>query len=759
MDDLGSDNSEEFQDLEYVQALEEFFESEMADDDSSSEDSLEYESSSEDSSELQEPTESSYSEGTFSSNAPNGDDDDDSDVGDDDGNYSNDSEDERDDIDNVNETHDHDNNNDDDDDDDDSGDDDDDDGDEDDDEPGSVSSATDNYKDFGEADESEAPDESMAEDEYDGEIITNRDDDEEEEDDADSISSFLDDDSSDFSEADESKDRAPRESMTRDEYDVESNTFRRQWPLRAPKRRTFMMNNGPQVREEARAALRERERTVIARESAIKRREKISIKWLVAGGLLCLIGGILLLVIYIEKDKPVNPTPPTFAPTVQTAAPVAPTQSPSISVSSSPSNMSSTSPTQAATETPSIAPTSAPSLTISSQPSAVFTPQPSVATTPPTLAPTICNSHSVPADGATAREIEGFAFDLNAMKRITINEFSLHLDSQSNLQIEIWTKSGSWSRFDFYPITGDHWDRAGWTQVASTSGVVGNGAGQLTSIGPFASSVTVEAGSVQGFYIWISSKGALLHELVDNGVQSSNADLSIERGAGFFLKSNPNPALGSLSLWGNSFEFEGTIDYCLSTAAPTPAPSPALSKNPNACNALSIPTNGAIARQIEGFTFDLNAVNSISIKELSLHLANESNLRIEVWTKQGTWSLIDSYPITGDHWDRTGWTQVISVVGVDGNGSGKLTSIGSFPTPVTVTAGSVQGFYIWVSSKTALLHEITDDGIQSSNKDLSIERGAGFFLKSDSNPASGSLSLWGNSLEFEGRVEYCPSNT
>jgi hypothetical protein len=151
----------------------------------------------------------------------------------------------------------------------------------------------------------------------------------------------------------------------------------------------------------------------------------------------------------------------------------------------------------------------------------------------------------------------------------------------------------------------------------------------------------------------------------------------------------------------------------------------------------------------------LTATTDIIIKEFLLHLNNEIDLVIEIWTKENTWSLDEQYPYVQNAWDRSGWTQILSVAGVTGNGSSQLTNIGGFATPVAVTTGSVQSFYIWTSTTSALVKDFTNDGTQASNADIFIERGAGFFTKPESNPTSGSLSIWGNGFEFEGTIEYC----
>ena len=197
------------------------------------------------------------------------------------------------------------------------------------------------------------------------------------------------------------------------------------------------------------------------------------------------------------------------------------------------------------------------------------------------------------------------------------------------------------------------------------------------------------------------------------------------------------------------------------TAVPSHQPTQTITDPPTqglVCDVLNTPLDGTAGQQVPALVFDMNALSDIDVKELSLHLKAESDLVVEIWTKEGTWSLDGVYPYVGTAWDRTGWTQVKSAVGVTGSGPSQLTKIGAFDSPVSLTAGSVQSFYIWTNSNNGLIKDITNGGIQAANSDLSIEFGAGFYIKPDSNPASGSLSIWGNGFEFEGTIDYCINN-
>jgi hypothetical protein len=252
-------------------------------------------------------------------------------------------------------------------------------------------------------------------------------------------------------------------------------------------------------------------------------------------------------------------------------------------------------------------------------------------------------------------------------------------------------------------------------------------------------------------------------DFTNDGIQASNADVFIERGAGFFTKPESDPTSGSLSIWGNGFEFEGTIEYCRQgapdvTMFPTATPQTGVTSSPTpgiGCDALSTLIDGSADLEVKAVVFDLTATTDIIINEFLLRLNNEIDLVIEIWTKVNTWSLDEQYPYVGTAWDKTGWIQVLSMAGVTGSGSAQLTNVGAFTTPVTMMAGSVQSFYIWTSTNSALVKDFTNDGKQASNADLFIERGAGFYTKPESDPTSGSLSIWGNGFEFEGTIEYC----
>ena len=345
----------------------------------------------------------------------------------------------------------------------------------------------------------------------------------------------------------------------------------------------------------------------------------------------------------------------------------------------------------------------------------------------PTLAPVIptCSTLETSLDGIPDLDVKALAFDLVATSNIDINEFMLHLNDEADLVIEIWTKADTWSLDQQYPYDGTAWDRAGWTQLHSVAGVTGNGPGVLTSLGPFGNSVAISAGTVQSFYVWSSSTTGLLRDFTTDQVQVSNDDLYIERGAGFFTKPESDPSSGSLSIWGSGFEFQGTIEYC-SFGSSTPAPfsdndtpSPSISLLPSAvptptvlttpnptslddCASLETSLDGTSSLDVKAIAFDMVAASNIRITEFLLNLNDESDLAIEIWTKQSSWSLDQQYPYGDASWDVSDWVLVKSATGVAGSGSMTLTSVGAFDTPVTINAGSVQSFYVWLTSTTAL---------------------------------------------------------
>ena len=475
--------------------------------------------------------------------------------------------------------------------------------------------------------------------------------------------------------------------------------------------------------------------------------------------------------------------PPTNMPTVTESESIAPSNAPSdgiVSPTGFPTTRFSTSsPTFSETLSSSLRPSEAPSMRIqtqapslSSAPSLIdsefssfpiaASPTPSVSVFPSetpqtnfTASPTaeaFCDSLNTLLDGAAPQQVPALVFDLNAISDITVNEISLHLNNEVDLVVEIWTKEGTWSLDGVYPYVGTAWDRTGWTQIKRIESVTGKGPSQLTNIGAFDTPVTLAAGSVQSFYIWTNSGSALVKDIITNSdVQASTSDLSIERAAGFYVKSESEPSEGSISIWGNGYEFEGTIDYCIAGG----------SSEPTSCNAvdpLSTLLDGAAPQQVPALVFDMTVLSDITVKEISLHLKAESDLVVEIWTKEGTWSLDGVYPYVGTAWDRTGWTQIKSVVGVTGSGASQLTTIGAFDTPVTLTAGSIQSFYIWTNSGSALIKDIiTNSDVQALTSDLSIGRVAGFYIKSDSDPVTDAVSIWGNGYEFEGTIEYCLS--
>ena len=88
-----------------------------------------------------------------------------------------------------------------------------------------------------------------------------------------------------------------------------------------------------------------------------------------------------------------------------------------------------------------------------------------------------------------------------------------------------------------------------------------------------------------------------------------------------------------------------------------------------------------------GNMFDIVAKQNIIISTFKIH-SKIGSYTVEVWTKSGTYV---------DNIDLNGWTQVLSNI-ITGAGEGLVTLLPLFSSPVAISIGSKQAFYVTLNS-------------------------------------------------------------
>ena len=377
---------------------------------------------------------------------------------------------------------------------------------------------------------------------------------------------------------------------------------------------------------------------------------------------------------------------------------------------------------------------------------------------------------------------EAIAFDLRVKDNgdsIAVQGLSLRLQSFSDIEIRIWTKSGSWN-------SGSNFDSSGWTEVHARSDITGAGSSSNTDVGKFSDEVVIGSGETQSFLIWCVYTNGLIWEDDPDQIQSENGDLAIENGLRVFSLSGDNPNnSGSSVSSANSAGFQGEICYGNAASTPNPSSVPSLSLQPTSPTVSLVPSSepsgspsqapsfefldidncsDGLAATITSLTFGGHAVgfelavedngDDMAIKGLTVNLRGLSDLQIKIWTKVGSW---------GDYsdFDNSGWIEVASQSGITG-ASGR-TDIGTFTDDVIIKSGEIKSFIVWCDVYGAMYWEPIESDfgqVQASNSDLAMSKGVGFIDLSGGNPNNSGHRFWhinGNpplSSGFQGEICY-----
>jgi len=344
---------------------------------------------------------------------------------------------------------------------------------------------------------------------------------------------------------------------------------------------------------------------------------------------------------------------------------------------------------------PSLLPTVSPTATPTT---ASPTPGPSPSPTPPPTIPT--STLSTPLTALTGQA--GNMLDLVAGKDIVLLEMSIHTSSKSNVEVELWTKEGSYR--------GQEKKRRAWHRIAKTT-VQGRGEGHLTPLPKDAfDPIRIQAGQTRALYVTLTTAEMRYSRGSKQGnVYVSNDDISILEGVGV---SYPFKSVFRPRLW------QGDIKYALQDdpgvgEIPTPSPTPV-----PAVRTLETTMEGGNGQS--GNLFDCVAINDVEIQGIShIHTNTLDMVDVEVYTKTGTYR--------GSERDESAWT-LIATASVKGSGKGQRTLLPAdlFDAPITVNAGETQAFYVTLTTAQMRYSDGDELGaVYASSADLQILQGAG----------------------------------
>lgn len=283
-------------------------------------------------------------------------------------------------------------------------------------------------------------------------------------------------------------------------------------------------------------------------------------------------------------------------------------------------------------------------------------------------------------------EQAGNMFDILTFKTLLITGFDLHISFLHEVVVEVYTKLES--------FRGEENSCAEWTLVTRTS-VKGQGTGRATSL-PADSIVPffAERFQVRSFYITVASEveGGMRYTK-GTGSQDSIAqddNLAIFEGVG---KSYPCQKTFPNRIW------NGVIRYALLE------------------DAQDFETTFIGGRQAAGIMFDVDAINSLRLVGLDLHVASERPVALEIFIKDGTFEGHEDQP--------TSWRQVTNVI-LEGNGRGRATPVpASAFSPIILEANSKTGFYITFTENEMRYSDGRMFSEGFANNDMAVSMGVG----------------------------------
>jgi M6 family metalloprotease-like protein len=261
----------------------------------------------------------------------------------------------------------------------------------------------------------------------------------------------------------------------------------------------------------------------------------------------------------------------------------------------------------------------------------------------------------------------GNMFDVESHTSITLHAMELHVKAIGTVLIEVWTKPGSHVSFEKDPGA---WSRLLTTEMESE----GRGMRSFLDIG----SLTMSAGEKKAFYVTALGGGTLRYTNGDGvgSVAASNEDLTVYEGVG---KPVPFGYTFNNRIWNGSILYSLKIE--IPAPFPTGLPTPVLPSEPQK---LTTTFDGG-TRQA-GNMFDVLTFEDISITGFDIHIIDEIEVQVDVFTKEGSH--------VGFENDCEEWSMVASI-SVMGAGNGKPTYL-TFESsgPLVLPRDHAQAFYI-----------------------------------------------------------------
>jgi len=351
------------------------------------------------------------------------------------------------------------------------------------------------------------------------------------------------------------------------------------------------------------------------------------------------------------------------------------------------------------------------------------------------------------------RTTSGVMFDLEAKKDLVIYGIDINTIHNSPARLEMWIKEGSYKGFEK--------DASAWTNIFNST-VNGNGMGVPTPIptGSFGP-IVLKANETRSLYI-AYPQGANLRYFTgtEEGLPAaSNDDLVIYEGiarrVGF------DSAIYSPRVYSGALNYMvGSPPTAAPTAVPTQKPTTANPTNAPTIRPTSSPTTiesrfNTFATSFDSSTtsagtmFDIKTKDrDIMIHTLGFNTYKKSDISIEVWTREGTYTLFEK--------DISGWTRLVNMT-LEGQGLDVPTILpyGSFD-PIAIRRDTRQAFYIRTTGPFIRYSDGVSEGrVVSSNEDIILFEGAG--KRKEITGATMSPRIWNGVIKYETIVMPTPA--
>lgn len=317
----------------------------------------------------------------------------------------------------------------------------------------------------------------------------------------------------------------------------------------------------------------------------------------------------------------------------------------------------------------------------------------------------------------------GNMFDVLPTKDIAIQKLYLNLDTEDDVQVELWTRTGTHVSYEDKPWL---WQRPAVVVVE------GNGRGKKSCMHIADNALILNANTRYGFYLVVATKKFRYTNGMGVGsVVVENEDLTIYEGSGL------TRPFGKVY---NNRIFNGNLFYDVVSSEQQEGKNTAASGHHQ--RRLETTFDGGFGQ--DGIMFNVLPKEAIAVNGFDLHLIDTNETSVRIYTKEGSFAGSENQP---EKWTLVANTTVV------GSGINLATRVVlDKEATLHLTKDTLRAFYIDVASSNGrgLRYtrgsETTSTPSSSSNEDLIIFQGVGVSSNFGSTFPN---RVWNGALHYE----------